>query len=503
MPRTLPAALTTVMDAGRYDPYLRAVINNAPNNTAAVTVQPIGFKIQDTRATVTIPFSLDAFLDEGYFRIVRGAMIDGTPSTISTAWFAFDAVIYDHKFITYTGNLLDRSCLTVAANSTYKDVIDAVLTDIGANLETLVASYEGTAAWKAYQFYPTGRTVVVSPRTKLFTLLQQKYLVFATENGWDDTNSGIYFFVATQTRTTDYTIVDPLLFFNSKTESRYVIWRDESNVVHNTGNATNIIHNLGYLESTDDDPITTAGTNLFIGTHTSKLRVHLKYMTGDKVRIESPNITVTERVRVTEVLDTNATPAWYQVLEVLEFFGSTEGGSMPSTIEAAAPYTPLATGNFDGVLSSNDNNLQAAMETIDDHAHDADYAPIAKGVTNGDSHDHVGGDGGALTAVGDVSWNNVGSFSNSWVNYGGSEPVAQYGKDGLGRLFLKGTIKSGTTGATAFTLPAGYRPSEKKTLLALSSGGNTYLDIDTSGNVIPNGTTAPAFFVLMGQTPLT
>ncbi len=33
------------------------------------------------------------------------------------------------------------------------------------------------------------------------------------------------------------------------------------------------------------------------------------------------------------------------------------------------------------------------METIDDHLHDAAYAPIGKGVTNGDTHDHNGGDG--------------------------------------------------------------------------------------------------------------
>jgi len=57
------------------------------------------------------------------------------------------------------------------------------------------------------------------------------------------------------------------------------------------------------------------------------------------------------------------------IIELLEWFNSTEGGAMPSTIEAAAPYTPLATGNFDRVLSVNDNNLQAAMETIDDHDH--------------------------------------------------------------------------------------------------------------------------------------
>lgn len=38
---------------------------------------------------------------------------------------------------------------------------------------------------------------------------------------------------------------------------------------------------------------------------------------------------------------------------------------------------------------------------------DALYAPIAKGVTNGDSHDHSGGDGAAITALGTVTSGNV------------------------------------------------------------------------------------------------
>jgi hypothetical protein len=111
----------------------------------------------------------------------------------------------------------------------------------------------------------------------------------------------------------------------------------------------------------------------------------LKYRTGDQITITRPNFTTTRRFKVTEVLDLQSTPAWYMILEPLEWFGSTEGGPLPSTIEAAAPYTPLATGNFDGVLSANDNNLQAAMETIDDHAHEGAWIMIEDiNLTGGD-----------------------------------------------------------------------------------------------------------------------
>lgn len=40
-----------------------------------------------------------------------------------------------------------------------------------------------------------------------------------------------------------------------------------------------------------------------------------------------------------------------------------------------------------------DSNYAPSSFSLASHNHDATYAPIAKGVTNGDSHDHVGGDG--------------------------------------------------------------------------------------------------------------
>lgn len=60
------------------------------------------------------------------------------------------------------------------------------------------------------------------------------------------------------------------------------------------------------------------------------------------------------------------------------------------------------------------------------------------------------------------------TFTNSWVNSdnglttpgGGTNRDAGYYKDSTGRVWLTGTIKTGTTGTTAFTLPAGFRPKQ-------------------------------------------
>lgn len=363
MPRTLPAALTTVMDAGIYEPYIRVVTASDPATTAE-TVQPLGYKLEPLRATVTIPMS--AANDNSWFRIVRGAVINGTPSTISSIWFRTIDYKYNGKFVTLEGEPLAREYMSIAANSDYQTVIEtALLRDVGQ----IVASYEGTAAWKAYQFYPAGKNIILSPIKNLFTMLQQKYLIFATEDGFDGTDDNMFFFVATATRSTDYTIIDQLFNFNAHTTTRKLISRDEANTVHTSGASTDVLHNLGFLHSTASQP--TNNPVQQAGSRSSKLPVHLKYRTGDKVDItQDANINPQPmRIRVTEVLDLNSTPAWYQIIETLEWYGSTEGGPMPSTIEAAAPYTPLMTGNFNNVLSANDNNVQAAMETIDDHTH--------------------------------------------------------------------------------------------------------------------------------------
>jgi hypothetical protein len=178
------------------------------------------------------------------------------------------------------------------------------------------------------------------------------------------------------------------------TANLLLMWRDQFMTIHYSGSSNNPIHNLGYIDAIQGAvPTNTASPKPF---KSSKLPVHLKYRTGDVVKLGTATNYYQGRVKVTEIFDQKSNPSWHCILEPLCWYNNTEGGAMPSTIEAAAPYTPLHTGYFNGVLSSGDNNIQAAMETIDDHAHAAAYAPIAKGVTNGDTHDHAGGDGAQI-----------------------------------------------------------------------------------------------------------
>lgn len=372
--RTLSAELTAAMDSGAFEPYLMCYYGEDHDDT--YSAQPLSFTIRDTYAKITIPKGVSDGAAYSTFRIVRGAIIDGVVHSISTIYYYTNKFSFNGKTITLEGDLLPQNTYnTTAANSTYEQVI----LDIGT-YNRVTIDYEIPAnTWKNYQFYPTGRTIVFSDIRKLFTTLAQKYLIFAAENGWDAAlhKNKILLFIGSESKAQDYAITD-LLFTNCLDGiTKRLLWRDENGTIHTQGAASLPMHNLGFLPSTATAPGNSIQARSS-ASHSSKLPVHLKYQTGDWVNINPLDNGIQEyagRIEVEEVFDPNQTPSWHHIIRPLQFFSNTEGGAMPSTIEAAAPYTPLVTGNFAGILSASDNNIQAAMETIDDHAHT--YAEIS------------------------------------------------------------------------------------------------------------------------------
>ena len=82
-------------------------------------------------------------------------------------------------------------------------------------------------------------------------------------------------------------------------------------------------------------------------------------------------------------------------------------------------------------------------------------------------------------------WTNV-SFLNSWTNFSTSYGTAQYRKDPLGRVHLRGLVKrtvAGYAGQPIFILPTGHRPA--KNLLFVAVGNNRFarVDVQPSGVV--------------------
>lgn len=86
-----------------------------------------------------------------------------------------------------------------------------------------------------------------------------------------------------------------------------------------------------------------------------------------------------------------------------------------------------------------------------------------------------------------AAWTNVGALSNSWVDHATFLPP-RYRREADRTVRLEGCMKNGTNGATAFTLPAGYRPSHDLIFTAHQYDGanvigNATLRVNADGTV--------------------
>jgi hypothetical protein len=152
------------------------------------------------------------------------------------------------------------------------------------------------------------------------------------------------------------------------TNTVHYISRDESSAVNTEGDTSYPAWNLGYLESTASAPAT--NTDPFYKFFLQKAPLRLDITDGDRIHFEpswtlDPTLPIDAMVTIIETFDSTKSPAWYQEIRSLALFDSVEGGSLPSTIERVAAYTPLVSSGFSGNLTPEVNNLQALAEAVD------------------------------------------------------------------------------------------------------------------------------------------
>lgn len=77
------------------------------------------------------------------------------------------------------------------------------------------------------------------------------------------------------------------------------------------------------------------------------------------------------------------------------------------------------------------------------------------------------------------------TFTNSWVDFDTTSfgPVYYY-KDKTGMVSVTGLMKSGTLATSAFTLPAGMRPTNKLLFTTTNNGALGRVDVNTDGTVV-------------------
>jgi hypothetical protein len=84
-------------------------------------------------------------------------------------------------------------------------------------------------------------------------------------------------------------------------------------------------------------------------------------------------------------------------------------------------------------------------------------------------------------------WHPITTLENGWENFGANERPAAYAVDVQGITHLRGTIKGGASGSTAFTLPSRAVPhGVDLNLTCISDDGGRAADLVISGgNVTP------------------
>lgn len=75
------------------------------------------------------------------------------------------------------------------------------------------------------------------------------------------------------------------------------------------------------------------------------------------------------------------------------------------------------------------------------------------------------------------------TFTNSWVDFGSVYQTAGYTRDQRNFVLLRGLVKSGTVNTAMFTLPAGYRPTNRRIFVTITDTGIGRLDVQSDGTV--------------------
>ncbi len=447
--RTIDAMLTAALAAGTGKPVIYGVIGYA-NGAVLAGTYLVSYKLTGDSLEFEIAYNADIGGDQECIWLERGLTIVGVNHTAITGRFYIHSQRYlpnGHQIV--KGGLFPKQYYAAAGYDTYQNVITAFCAHFG---KTAVFR-DPAAAWLAYKFFPAGKSIILNDANYMRALLQQKYLIFYCDNG----NEEVLFYscAGSLNVATDVTITAVNDFYKEQNnlKNRLLMWRDEAGTVHSSGAATDPIHNLGYLESTAAAPARKSPGLIM----EARMRPDLRILDGDVVQLTALGSNSKMFALVTEQYiapdHSHKEPRWETIVASNTVYDNTAGGALPSTIERVSNYTPLNTSYFTNVLSGSDNNLQAAMDTLDDHhAQPAWTAP---------------------------------TLTNSWVNFGGTYGPAGYYKDIGGTVHLRGLIKSGTIGQIAFTLPAGYRPAYPQIVPTTSNDLFGVLLLNTDGTVIP------------------
>jgi len=448
--RTLDPVLQAAMDSGNFTPIVRAAVLDPDDHSVEQYLDLVSYKINGLDIEIEFYDPSGTFSDS--VSLERGAKVGGIEYTIFSGIYhltnSFKVKGGKNGLYSCKGSLIEPAAVNVAADVAYSTVISNVLA-----LGTNVASYKDAfAAWKGYQFLAIGQFFHTTNIYTFFTILRQKYLIYAAENG----PGSILFFSAADSLgiASQYTLtLTDRDTFAISSNHRQFIWKDEAGSLHQPGPATYPIHNLGYLESSASAPVVPENNFPLDGTVLTVIP-NLKYQSGDCVQFD-PGIggyaLVKSVLDVTERYDsTGKSPAWRMELRPLRYFSPTEAGQVDRSEQYTTSYAPLASSGFTGLLDNHVTNLQALADAVDDlpvarldaqnvftagqsiAVATATYTGLRIKTTDENTAHHV------LELVG--QWDNVVSFFDAHGNFGIGIPAFTYGGAVMEMLSASATV---------------------------------------------------------------
>jgi hypothetical protein len=326
MPRSLDAALLAAMNSGNFIPYFNVQLMDVDRTYVQFeTTEVIEFILYGLTAKVV--FHDPGYWDDFYmFRIQRGILVDGVPNIITSScyWPTFDR--HENYIRTLEEHVFPYKYFSTPGDVTYSSIISTVCTQFGFS----VVHVDPTAAWLSYQFLPAGKSLVISNAKSFFTLLRQKYLIFATDYDADR----LYFFQAKATGPTfpgQYTLFQSnkiALPGHGAFHEKTLYSKDESDVLHTSGGTNKPSHNLGFLHSTaaQPDKYSWTDTQNWI---VQNIAPNLKYLDFDAIFtvLDIGDFSIWP-AKFVELFSSRLSPSWQWQARFLDVFGDTEGGAV-------------------------------------------------------------------------------------------------------------------------------------------------------------------------------
>ena len=370
--RTIDATLKAALATLHFVPYFKLKVYR--NGAYLTTCDVLKYKLTGIHLSVTVrgviavsnaPESVKIVLERGIVSNGSTCVLDSSKFTPISGWI--EEVVPKSLMVNskVEAELIPPKNITITSGGhTYRMVINDFCTAIG---KTAVFKNTGATFW-GYQFHPNDAMLTLNNAQLFLPLLMQKRLIFCCDNG----NEQILFYCALDIPAVHDGSIDPVIM-NVGTGyfgRRRFFATDENNAVRFAGTVGDPLFNLGFIKSTESMPTLYSQAQPLDFT----LPINLNYQDGDFFGVNG-NAYGLYPAQVTEIFDPRKSPGWCVEIKQLQYFANTEGGSLPADLIKLSSYMPLSTGSFNGVLNAQANNVQSAMDMLDDHTHGGNSLP--------------------------------------------------------------------------------------------------------------------------------